>query len=179
MRDGGDGVDIGDIGIGIAKRFQIDGLRVFLNGVFYLSKIMRIDKCGGHAELHERVRQQVVAATVDGLLRDNVIAGLRQRLNGVADGCCAGGNGQRRNTAFQRGYTLFQHVLRGIGEPAVDVAGVGEAKARRSMGAVAENIGSRLVNGHRAGIGGGVGLFLTDVKLQGLKFVVTHINTSF
>ena len=42
------------------------------------------------------------------------------------------------------------------------------------MGGVAEHIGRGLINGDGTGIGSGVGLFLTDVKLQGLKFIVTH-----
>ena len=42
--------------------------------------------------------------------------------------------------------------------------------------AVAEHIGSGLVDGHGAGIGCGIGLLLANVKLQGLKFIVRHSN---
>ena len=64
--------------------------------------------------------------------------------------------------------------LGGVGQTAVDVAGVCQTEAVRSVLAVAEHIGSGLVNGHCAGIGRGIGLLLANVQLKGLKFIVRH-----
>ena len=65
MRDGGNGVDVGDIAVGVAQRLQIDGLGVGLDGVLHFGQIVSVDKGGGHAELGQSVLQQVVAAAVD------------------------------------------------------------------------------------------------------------------
>ena len=118
--------------------------------------------------------QQVVAAAVDGLLCHDVVTGLCQCLNGVGDGSCTGSGSQCCHAALQRCNALFEHILRGVGQTAVDVACIGQTKAVCGVLAVAEYIRRGLVDGHRTGIGGGVGLLLTDMKLQGLKFIFRH-----
>ena len=42
------------------------------------------------------------------------------------------------------------------------------------MGGVMEHIRGGLIDGDGAGVGGGVGLLLTDVELQGLELILTH-----
>ena len=66
-----------------------------------------------------------------------------------------------------------------FGQSAVDVAGVGEAEAGNGVGAVMEDIGGGGVDRHRAGVGGGIGRFLPDVQLEGLKFICRHDVISF
>ena len=44
VRDGCNGIDIGDIAVGVAQSFQIDGLGVELDGILHLSQIVCIDK---------------------------------------------------------------------------------------------------------------------------------------
>jgi hypothetical protein len=68
----------------------------------------------------------------------------------------------------------FSNTSCGVGQPAVDVACIGQTETVGGVLAVAEHIGRGLVDGHRTGIGGGVGLLLTDMKLQGLKFIFRH-----
>ena len=137
---------------------------------------MRVHERRRDAVLRQRVRQQVIGAAVDRLLRDNVVALPRKRLNGIGDGRCAGGRGQSGHAALKGRHALLEHVLRGVRQAAVDVARVRQAEAGRSLRAVAEHIGCRLVDGHGAGIGCGIGLLLANVKLQGLKFIVRHSN---
>ena len=174
VRDGCNGIDIGDIAVGVAQSFQIDGLGVGLDGILHLSQIVCIDKGSGDTELGQGVLQQVVAAAVDGLLCHDVVTGLCQCLNGVGDGSSAGSGSQSSHAAFQSSNALLEHILGGVGQTAVDVAGVCQTEAVRSVLAVAEHIGSGLVNGHCAGIGRGIGLLLANVKLQGLKFIFRH-----
>ena len=169
-----DGVNVGNIAVGVAQGLQIDGLGVGLDGALHLRQIMGIHKSSGDAELGQRMGQQVEAAAVDGLLGNNVVAGLGQSLDGVCNGRGTGGQGQSRHAALQSRDALFQHILGGVGQAAVDVAGVRQAEPGRRVGGVAEDVGSGLVNGDRTGIGGGVSLFLADVELQSLKFIVTH-----
>ena len=79
-----------------------------------------------------------------------------------------------KDAALERRDALLEHVLRGVGQTAIDVSGVGQTEAVSGVLAVAEHIGSGLVDRHCAGIGCGIGLLLANVKLQGLKFIVRH-----
>ena len=173
------GVDVGNVGVGIAQGFQIDGLGVGLDGGFHLGKVMGVHKGGSDSVLGQGVSQQIVAAAVDGLLGNDVIACLCQSLNGVGDGCRAGGGGQRRDTALQSCDALLQHILGGVGQTAIDVAGIRQTEPCGGVGGVAEYIGSGLVNGNSTGVGGRVGLLLTDMELQGFKFIVRHSSYLF
>ena len=109
--------------------------------------------------------QQIVAAAVDGLLGYDVVSRLGQGLNGVGDGRSTRCQGQRRHAALQSCDALFQHVLGGVCEPTVDVAGIRQAEPGGGVGGVVEHVRSGLVDRHCPGIGGGVGLLLTHVKL--------------
>ena len=72
--NGGNGINVGDIAVGVAQGLQIDGLGVGLDGVLHLGQVMGVDKGGGDAKLGQGVLQQIVAAAVDGLLRHDVVA---------------------------------------------------------------------------------------------------------
>ena len=174
MGDGRNGVNVGDVAVGVAQGLQIDSLGVGLDGVLHPGKVVGVDKGGGDAEGRQGVGQQVEAAAVDGLLGHDVVPCLGQSLNGVGDGRRAGGSGQGRYTALQSRDPLFQHILGGVGQAAIDVACVLQSEACGGVGAVAEHIGGGLVNGHGPGISSGVGLFLAYVKLQSLKMIAAH-----
>ena len=165
-------VDVRNVAVGVAERFNIDGARVVPNRRLDRRKIVNVNEACRDAEVGERMRQQIIAAAVDRLLHDEVTAVLPERLQRVVDRRCAGGKRQSRDAALKGCDASLQHVLRGVGQSAVDVACVGKAEAGGCMGAVAEHIGGRGVDGHRAGIGRGVGGFLTDMELQGFKFVI-------
>ena len=109
--------------------------------------------------------EEVVASAVDGLLRDDVPAVRGQGLNGIGDGGRAGGDGQGSGAALQSGQAFLQNVLGGVRQSAVDIAGVCEAEAVRRVLAVMENVRGGLIDRHRSGIGGRVGLLLPDVQL--------------
>ena len=166
MSDGCDGINIRNITVGVAQSLEVDSLGVGLDSVLDLFQIVSVHKGGGDAELGQGVLQQVVAAAVDGLLSYDVVAGLSQCLDGVGDGSCTGSSSQSSHAAFQSGNALLEHILGGVGQTAIDVAS--------GVLAVAEDIGSGLVDRHSTGIGSGIGLLLANVKLQGLKFIVRH-----
>ena len=177
--DGRDGVDVGDVGVGVAQGLQVHGLGVGPDGGLHLLQVVGVDEGGLHPEVGQGLAQQVVAAAVDGLLGHDVVALLGQGLDGVGDGRRAGGHRQGRGAALQGRHTLFQHLLGGVGQPAVDVAALGQAEAGLRLGRVAEYIGGGLVDGHRPGVGGGVGLLLAHVELQCLEFVFAHFYILF
>ena len=174
--DGGNGVDIRDITVGVAQRLQIHSLGVGLDSGLHLCKVVGIHEGGVDTELGQGVCQQVIAAAVDGLLCHDVVASLCQCLNGVGDSGCTGSGSQCCHAALQRCNALFEHILRGVGQTAVDIACIGQTEAVCGVLAVAEHIRRGLVDGYCTGIGGGVGLLLTDMKLQGLKFIFRHCH---
>ena len=70
-------VDIRNIAVGVAQRFQIDGLCMFLNGVLHFFQIVCVHKSCLYAILRESMSQQIVTATVNGFLSYNMISLLR------------------------------------------------------------------------------------------------------
>ena len=125
--------------------------------------------------------QEVVGAAVDGLGRHDVVPRAGDVEDRVSDGGGAGGHGQRAHAAFQRGDALLQDVLGGVGQAAVDVAGVRQAEARGGVRAVMEDIGGSLVNRNRASVGSGIGVLLTHVELKGfeVEFLRCHNSCVF
>ena len=84
-----DGVNVRNVAVWIAQRFQIDRLGIALNGPFQFRQIVRIHKRRRYAIVGQCVRQQIVTAAINRFLRDNVIARLRQRFDGVCNGSSA------------------------------------------------------------------------------------------
>ena len=122
------------------------------------------------------MRQQFVAAAINGLLRHDMLSRLRKRLNGIGDGRRTGSQRQGGHAAFQRRQTLLQYILRRVGQPAVDVAEVRQPETGCRVSRVFEHVRGGLINGHRPGISGRIGLLLANVKLERLKMIrlLTH-----
>ena len=156
-------IDIGNIAVGIAQGLQVNRPGVFLNGVFHFTQVMGIYKSRVDAESRQRVFQQIETAAVDGLLGHDMPAVSRQCLHSVGHRRCARGKGQRCAASFQCSQPFFQHILGGIGQPSVNVAGIFQTEPVRCVLAVVEHIGSGLVNRHRPGIRRRVCLFLSNV----------------
>ena len=136
---------------------------------------MSIHEGGLDAVLGQRMGQQVETAAVNGLLCHHMSAVGGQGLDGIGDGRGAGGQCQCGGTAFQRCHSLLQDILRGVGQTAVDVAGIRQSEAVSGMLTVMKYIGCGLIDGNGTGIGGGIGLFLSYVKLQCFKSIVAHV----
>ena len=168
------GIDVGNVGIGVAQSFNVDGTGVGPDGLLHLVQVVDVHEGSGDAEAGQGMLQQVVAAAVDGLLRHEVAAVLTQSLEHIVDGGGTRCHGQRGYAALQSCDPLLQHVLGGVGQAAVDVAGIGQAEPGSGVLAIAEHIGSGSVNGNGTGIGGGIGLLLANMELQSFKFIVRH-----
>ena len=159
------GIDIGDIAVGITQRLQIDSSGVIPDGIFHFLQIMGIDKRRLDAILGQRVSQQVKASAVNRLLCDDVPTIGSQRLYGIGHRRSAGGQSQCSASAFQCSQPFFQHVLRGIGQAAVDIARIPQPKPVCRMLTVMEYIRRGLINRDSPGIGCRIGLFLSNVQL--------------
>ena len=172
--DGGNGVNVRDVAVGVAQGLDKDGLGVLPDGPLQLRQVVGVHKGGLHAVGGEGVGQQVVAAAVDGLLRHDVVPALGQGLDGVGDRRRAGGHGQGPRAALQGRQALLQRLLGGVGEPAVDVALLRQVEPGGGVGGAVKHVGRGLVDGHRPCAGGGVRPLLSHVELKGLEFVVAH-----
>ena len=113
--------------------------------------------------------QQVVGATVDGLLSHHVVTSLGKSLQGIGDGGGTGGDGKTGHATLERGDTVLEDALGGVGQTAVDVTGVGKTKAVGGVLGVAEHIARGLVDRHGTGVGCGIGALLANVQLQGIE----------
>ena len=113
--------------------------------------------------------QEVVGTAVNRALGHNVVTLAGESRDGVGKGCCARCNGEACDTAFESGDTLFKDILCGVGEAAVNVAGILQVETVGSMLCAMEHVRGGLVDRNRTGIGCGVCGFLANVELKSFK----------
>ena len=165
-------VDIWNVAVGISEGFDVDGSGIVPNCRLHLREVVNVHKAGCNAEIGEGVSQQIIAATVDGLLCNDVTAVLTKGLQRVGDGGSTGCQSQSSDT-------LFQNILSRVGQSTVNVSSIREAKAGGCVFAVVEHVGGGSVDGNSTGLGSGIRRFLTNVKLKRFKFIVGHNFVSF
>ncbi len=182
VRNTGDALDVEHVVLGVRDDLAEEHLRVRLDGRFPLGEVVGIvDEGDLDAELRQRVVQQVVGAAVQRRRGDDVVAGLAQRHERERFGSLTGCNGERAGEPDRRGAAAFERVdagfergLRRVHDAGVDVADLGEAEQVGGVVGVAELVRRRLIDRHRPGAGGRIGL-AADVNLLGLETPgVTH-----
>ena len=165
----GPGLDVEDIGVGVAERLGVEELGVGLDGGLDGVEVGRVDEGGREALLGEGVLEEVERAAVEVGGGDDVVAGGGDVLDGDGDGGRARGHAERAHAAFEGVHALLEDGDGGVGEARVDVAGLGEAKAAGGGGRVLEDVGACEVDGHGTGVGGWVCGLLAGMDLQGLE----------
>ena len=178
MGYGRQSVDIRNVRSGIAQSLDEDQLCLFIDGAPDLLQIVDVHELCGNAVGGKGMIQEIVAASVDGLLGYHVVSRSRQGQDGIGHRRGSRGDGQSSCSALQGSHSLLQDALGGVGQPSVNVAGVPEAEpVRRVLGAV-ENVGGGLIDGDRSGIRCRIGLLLSYMQLQCFKFkgMFAHIN---
>ena len=93
MCDLGDRIDIGNVTVGVAEGLQIDGTSIFLDRTFDFGQVVGIDKSSLNSVLGKGMGEQIEAATVDGLLCDDVSTVGCQGFDRVGDGSGSGSQG--------------------------------------------------------------------------------------
>jgi hypothetical protein len=121
-RDVGDVGDVGDVALRVADGLDKDCLGALIDQRLEAGGVAVVGETGGDAELRQCVREQVVGAAVQRGAGDDVVARFRDGLDRVGQRGLARGQGERSNATFELGDALFQHVLRRIHDPRVDVA---------------------------------------------------------
>ena len=79
------GVDIRNITVRIPQRLQINRPRIFPNSSLHFRQVMYVYKGCRDAIMGKRMRQQVIAASVNGLLGNDMPAVRRKRLDSIGD----------------------------------------------------------------------------------------------
>ena len=106
-----------------------------------------------------------------------MVAGISEIRDGICHGSRTGSNSETAHAAFEGSYSIFEDTLCGVGQTAVDVAGIFEMETVGGMLCVMEDVRGGLVDWYRTGIGCGICLFLAYMKLKSLKmkfFLVAH-----
>ena len=173
----GDGLDVHEVSIRVADGLDEDAFRVRTDGVGKaLCARLRLDEGHVDAPVLRRVREEVVGAAIDGLLRNDVVPRMGECLDRRRDRRCARGKGECRRAALECRDALFKDVLRRIHQASVDVARILECKAVGSVLRIVEDVRGRLIDRYGTRIRHGISFLLSDAHLQGLKtiFLLTH-----
>ena len=117
--------------------------------------------------------KEVIGAAIDGLSGYDMVSRLGEVEDRIGHGSRAGGQRERTDAAFQGCNALFQHIEGGIGQPAVDIAGILQAETGRGVLRIAEYIRRGLVDRDGTCIGRGIGLLLAHMELECFKTVIT------
>ena len=166
----GDGGNVQHVDARVADRLAEEQLRVRPRRALEVPGVGRFDEGGLDAEAPQGVVQQVVGAAVDRGRGHDVVAGRENCRRGEVERGLAGGGGDRADAAFERRDSFLEDGDRRVRDPRVDVPGFFEIEQPRGVVRVAEHVGRRVVDRHRARPGGGVGP-LTGVKRKSVELV--------
>ena len=133
-------VDIGNVAVGVAERFNEYRLCIRLNSRLNLVKVVNVNKRGRNSVLRECVGKEIEASAVDRFLSYNMVAVLSQSLNCVCYRCRTRSYCKSRNAALKSGNSFFKNVLSGVCKSAVNVARIGKSEASRRMSGIVENV---------------------------------------
>ncbi len=122
-------------------------------------------------DFRHRVVEEVVRAPVQTRRGDHLVA----RVQDVEESEKLGGlprrQPERADPTLELGDALLEHVRRWVHDARVDVAGLREVEEVRCMVSVVEKVRRGLIDGHRAGLGGRVGL-LPRMEREGLETIL-------
>jgi len=155
--DGGELFDVGDVELGVAEGFGVDGSGFGVDGGADAVEVVGVGEAHGDALARQRVVEEVVGSAVERGGGDDLFAGRGEGLDGEGLGGLAGGGCQAGYSTFECGYALLEHVGGGVHQAGVDVAEFLESEEAGGVVRVVEEVGGGLVDGDRAGVGGGVG----------------------
>ena len=86
------------------------------------------------------IQQHAVSLIPSGYFLNNLKVLLGKSFDRICDGSRAGRERQSRDSPFQGCNSFFKHVLCGVCESAVDIAGIGQSESRGRVGAVVKYV---------------------------------------
>ena len=155
------GIQVGNIAIGIAKSLGIDNLGIGANGCLQGLQVIDVDDGVVHSLCGERMGDEVEGTTIEIVGSHNMVTVLKHILQSISHCCCSTGNCQASHTTLEGCHTALKYILGAVGQTAIDVTCIAQSETVGSMLGIAEYITGGLINGHCAGIACGVGGLLT------------------
>ena len=133
-------------------------------------RVVRVDEFYLDPEGGENVAELRVGAAVEVAGADNIVASRSKVDDRIENAGRSRGDSQPAHfgRTFEQGYTLFQHVGRGVHQPGVNVAQLFEGEEIRGVLSAFENERAGPINGHRARESGRVWL-LSSVEADGVE----------
>lgn len=168
-RDGGDGFEVGYIETGVADGLTEEGLGLGGDGGGEVLRVFWINEFYVDAELREDVVKLCVGTAVEVVGRDDFVSGLGEVDDGIKDGAGAGGDAEAGGSTLEGGDALLEHVGRWVHQPGVDITEFAETEEVGCVLGIVKDERTGLVEGNRAGVGGGFRL-VTGVKALGFEF---------
>ena len=117
--------------------------------------------------------EKIVGAAVEAGRRDNLIARSSNIQQGEGFRRLTGSHGQRTHAAFQSRDTPLKSVLRRVHDARVNIAELLEREEIGGMFGAIEDERGRLIDRHRARVGGAIGVLLSRVERERLKTILT------
>ena len=174
VRQFGERLDVGNVAVRVAERFDEDGFGFGTDRGLDFFEVVDVDQARLDSVTGECVGEEVERAAVDRLLGDDMFPLLGERLDCVRDGGCPRRNRECPYAPFERSEPFFEDFLRRVGEPAVDVARVGQTETRLGVFGIVKDVRGGLVDRYCPCIGGGISFFLPDMELERFEFIWTH-----
>ena len=165
MSDFRQAFNIGDIAERISQRLRENRLGILINSGFNLFFVIDIHPLRSDSEVGKSMLQQIIGSAVNVFRGDDILTLLRKRLNRI--GYRSGSRGCRKcgDAPFQRGNSLFKHILRGIGQTSVNISRILQAEPVGCMLRISEHIGRGQINRNCSGVRRRIRLLLSYMKL--------------
>ena len=173
VRGVGPGLNVDDVETRVADRLGEHELRVLVDELGDLLRLIRIDEADLDAVLRQRMGEQVVRTAVQRRDADDVVASLRDVHHGVRDRGLTRGDRAGRNATFEGGDALLHDVPGRVHDARVDVARHGQCEQVGGVLSVIELVARRLVDRYRDGLRRRVRV-LTRMEYQGLRLEIRH-----
>ena len=147
----GQGFQVEDRAAGVADDLAEQGAGLGRDGGLPGLQIARIDEADRDRQLLQRVGELGHRSAVEMGRGDDLVAGLQQRHEDGELGRHAAGHGHGAGAVLQRGHALLEDGRRRVADPRVDVAVLLQVEELGRLLRIVEDVGGRLVDGHRAG----------------------------
>ncbi len=164
----------------IAEVLQENGLRPAVRQCFNVACLVTFRKAHLDSHVAQSDCEHSECASVEKRLCDNVVSGTAYVRYGEEHGRLSGSGSHSCRSAFKGRHSFFEHLICGIGDAGIYVAGALQFKQFSSILHVIESVCGALVNRDSCSFGNRVNL-LSCPDLQGLEsvFLFFHIVKMF
>ena len=154
----GDRFKITDVAGRVAHRFAEESTSIFIDQCFKIDRLIGLGEADRDAEPRQHVSEQGMGRAIKLWHGNDVSAGIRNIQRRIIQRGLPGAHAQGGRAAFEQSHTLFEHCIGGISDAGIPVAVDFEIEQSRAVLRTVEGIGHGLIDRHRDGSGGGIGV---------------------